>query len=200
MGINISQFSPPATVSNLVWDDDMTAGAGKIFKGDLTGNVTGDLTGDVTGDVAGNITGTIQGNNAVGYLLPQTGGIKIFDTVTALQSGHGTTYSDLSPVITPIVIFGAIVPTKIKLALTYNTAVYESNRNYTTGGIQSIASDGISVIETVNIPDASAPGNYTVTLNTAGVAYVRTFSHFASPGTPADSQVTTTLLDSFVEW
>ena len=41
MGINISQFNPPATVSNLVWDDDMTAGAGKIFRGDLSGNVTG---------------------------------------------------------------------------------------------------------------------------------------------------------------
>ena len=48
MGINISQFNPPGTVSNLVWDDDMEAGAGKIFKGDLTGNVTGDVSGYLT--------------------------------------------------------------------------------------------------------------------------------------------------------
>ena len=65
MGINVSQFSPPGTVSKLVWDDDMKAGAGKIFKGDLTGNVTGNVTGDVTGDMVGNIT-----NGGVnGYLL-----------------------------------------------------------------------------------------------------------------------------------
>ena len=50
MGINISQFNPPATVSNLVWDEDMKAGAGKIFKGDLTGNVVGNITnGGVNG-------------------------------------------------------------------------------------------------------------------------------------------------------
>lgn len=49
MAINITQFAPPGKVSTLVWDKDMEAGAGKIFKGDLTGNVTGDLTGNVRG-------------------------------------------------------------------------------------------------------------------------------------------------------
>ena len=34
-------FTRRATVSNLVWDDDMEAGAGKIFKGDLTGDGRG---------------------------------------------------------------------------------------------------------------------------------------------------------------
>lgn len=45
MGINITQFAPPGTVSKLVWDEDMEPGAGKIFKGDLVGNVTGDVLG-----------------------------------------------------------------------------------------------------------------------------------------------------------
>jgi len=47
MAINITQFAPPGKVSTLVWDKDMEAGAGKIFKGDLTGNVTGNLSGKI---------------------------------------------------------------------------------------------------------------------------------------------------------
>ena len=64
MGINVSQFSPPGTVSKLVWDDDMQAAPGKIFKGDLTGDVTGDVTGNVTGNLAGNAYGFIVRNFA----------------------------------------------------------------------------------------------------------------------------------------
>lgn len=43
MAINITQFAPPARVSSLVWDENMTASAGKKFIGDLVGNVTGKL-------------------------------------------------------------------------------------------------------------------------------------------------------------
>ena len=62
MGINISQFNPPGTVSKLVWDEDMEPGTGKVFRGDLTGNVTGDVTGNVSGDLTGDVTGNVSGN------------------------------------------------------------------------------------------------------------------------------------------
>jgi hypothetical protein len=99
MGINISQFSPPATVSNLVWDDDMAAGAGKIFKGDLAGNVTGNVTGDVTGDVAGNITnGGVNGyllrsgvvSASSGALIVPAGSSTGNTPVTITLNGNGT--------------------------------------------------------------------------------------------------------------
>ena len=95
MGINISQFNPPGTVSNLVWDDDMKAGAGKIFKGDLTGNVTGDVTGDVVGNITnGGVNGYLLRSGVVsassGTLIVPAGSSTGNNPVTINLNGNGT--------------------------------------------------------------------------------------------------------------
>ena len=95
MGINITQFSPPGTVSKLVWDDDMEPGAGKIFKGDLTGNVTGDVTGDVVGNITnGGVNGYLLRSGVVsassGTLIVPAGSSVGNTPVTITLNGNGT--------------------------------------------------------------------------------------------------------------
>lgn len=77
MGINITQFAPPGKVSTLVWDGDMTPGAGKKYVGDVAGDVTGDVTGNVTGNVTGDVTGVLHGNTS--KVWTASAGVTSFD-------------------------------------------------------------------------------------------------------------------------
>ena len=160
MGINVSQFSPPGTVSKLVWDEDMEPGAGKIFKGDLTGDVTGDLTGDMVGNITnGGVNGYLLRSGVVsassGTLIVPAGSSSGNTPVTISLNGAGTYcivgntqkcfYPD--PCLIPIV-FGGLV------------SGYESN--YDTYA-KSYDSDGVLI-------DALTSGSGD--LNIYGASYI----------------------------
>lgn len=140
MGINVSQFNPPGTVSNLVWDDDMIAGAGKIFKGDLTGNVTGNVTGNATGDVVGDVNGYLLRSGVVnassGVLIVPAGSSTGNAPVTIQLNGNGTSCINNDNILKSLYPSPCTIPVSLSTPPTgYN---YENNayaRSYDANGV-----------------------------------------------------------------
>lgn len=98
MAINITQFAPPSRVSSLVWDKNMEPPAGKVFEGDLVGNVTGDVTGDLTGVVRGSLLGYLSRNGVYSttkgaLVVPASSSTGITPTNVKLNLGGGGTYA-----------------------------------------------------------------------------------------------------------
>ena len=131
MGINITQFSPPGTVSKLVWDDDMKPGTGKVFKGDLTGNVTGNVTGDVTGDVTGNVTGVLNGGIDAKYTLSQTKRILTIATVIPAYSSGASSGTFVDGLVATLASVNAINPACV--IFNNQGATYPFSLNVVTG-------------------------------------------------------------------
>lgn len=98
MAINITQFAPPSRVSSLVWDKNMEPPAGKVFEGDLVGNVTGDVTGDLTGVVRGSLLGYLSRNGVYSassgaLVAPASSSTGNTPVTVNLNLGGGGTYA-----------------------------------------------------------------------------------------------------------
>lgn len=137
MGINITQFAPPGTVSKLVWDEDMEPGAGKIFKGDLTGNVTGNVTGDLTGNVSGYLTRT-------GLFSAVSGDVPV---ITGGTYSPGTGYSTTDIIITNICKSVFIVDDTLKYVMPSDTCKisYEIGGYHKGSSLQTYDANGVLI-------------------------------------------------------
>ena len=189
MGIGITQFSPPGKVSTLVWDEDMEAGAGKIFKGDLTGNVSGNVNGNVTGYLERecNLTLTSPGNCIIGDLAETTNNafIPYGASVVEVQTPMGVkTLLDNAPdSATDVYLYTPKVGARIAGNLPVNIGLYNTGVtsdvtiNAAIGTLKSYTSSGAliqSVATTTATADYYTPSLKTYNMTTAidTIAYV----------------------------